>query len=121
MLLGDFFTIAETHKEGNVRTASITFNPSHAIYEGHFPGQPVVPGVCQTQILLEAISLFLSKEVTIKHAHMIKFLQLINPSIQSKLNIKITTLSETESSMVVNAELASGEDLYYRFRGELVW
>jgi 3-hydroxyacyl-[acyl-carrier-protein] dehydratase len=121
MLLGDFFTITETHNEANTYTATIIFNPKHAIYDGHFPGQPVVPGVCQTQILLETMSLFLSQKVAIKHAHMIKFLQLINPNIQSTLSLKVTTLSQTPSSVIVNAELTNGEEIFYRFRGELGW
>ena len=46
MLLNDFFTINETVRSETEIWAELLINSNHIIFEGHFPNQPVVPGVC---------------------------------------------------------------------------
>ena len=48
-LLPNFYKV--THSEHINETdwvVQVMLNPQHAIYSGHFPQQPVVPGVCNT-------------------------------------------------------------------------
>ena len=54
MLLKDFYSIEKLEKtdEGKYM-ASIFLNSAHAIFKGHFPGNPVTPGVCMMQIIKE--------------------------------------------------------------------
>ena len=53
MLLGNFFTIINKEITDNSATLLISINAAHPIFEGHFPGQPVVPGVCMIQMIKE--------------------------------------------------------------------
>ena len=51
-LLPNFYKV--THSEHINETdwvVQVMLNPQHAIYSGHFPQQPVVPGVCMLQII----------------------------------------------------------------------
>jgi 3-hydroxyacyl-[acyl-carrier-protein] dehydratase len=65
ILLGDFFEIVSLEtEEGNIN-ALIEINAEHNIFEGHFPGQPVVPGVCQMQMIKEILEQVLEKEIQI--------------------------------------------------------
>ena len=50
MLAGDFFYIRSLQAEGISVVALLEINPLHKIFKGHFPGQPVVPGVCMLQM-----------------------------------------------------------------------
>lgn len=55
-LLPNFYKV--THSEHINETdwvVQVMLNPQHAIYSGHFPQQPVVPGVCMLQIIKECI------------------------------------------------------------------
>lgn len=52
MLLNDFFKITDI-KNADKYTISIEMNPKHDIYKGHFPGNPITPGVCLTQMVKE--------------------------------------------------------------------
>ena len=48
-LLPNFYKV--THSEHINETdwvVQVMLNPQHAIYSGHFPQQPVVPGVCMS-------------------------------------------------------------------------
>ena len=64
-LEGNFYKIDSfTQKEENNYSFVVTILPGHSIYEGHFPEQPVVPGVCTLTIIRECISRILEKEIS---------------------------------------------------------
>ena len=55
MLLENFYKIIHRkEREDGKREIEIELNPGHALYQGHFPGQPVVPGVCTLQMIKES-------------------------------------------------------------------
>ena len=51
MLLNDFFTINDKVSSATEIWAELFINADHKIFEGHFPNQPVVPGVCMMHML----------------------------------------------------------------------
>ena len=61
-------------------TAALTFNAGHRIFEGHFPGQPVVPGVCMMQLVRELVETYLLRgKARVTQADNLKFLTMIDP------------------------------------------
>ena len=45
MLLENFYKIIHIkEREDGKQAIEIELNPGHMLYQGHFPGQPVVPG-----------------------------------------------------------------------------
>ena len=52
MLLNDFYQIADADFCTAQPLARVCLNPSHEIYQAHFPGQPIMPGV----LILEALA-----------------------------------------------------------------
>ena len=56
MLLDNFYTILSSESsDSTIWTIQIELNPKHPIYQGHFPGHPVVPGVCLLQLIKECV------------------------------------------------------------------
>ena len=56
MLLGDFFEISDINNaENGSIEALIKINKDHAIFNGHFPEFPIVPGVCMIQMVKEIV------------------------------------------------------------------
>ncbi len=53
MLLDNLYHIVEQEIGEQTITATIALHTTHPIFEGHFPGQPILPGVCQTQMCVE--------------------------------------------------------------------
>ena len=45
-MLTDFYTVETVAGQDEEYTCVIRLNPEHNVYKGHFPGMPVVPGVC---------------------------------------------------------------------------
>lgn len=118
MLLNDFYTITKKeHLQGLVK-ATIRINKKHKIFEGHFPGHPVVPGVCMLQIVREVMEDNTGKALRISGADMIKFLTIINPEENNEVEISVTYTEENDQ-LQLNATLFSGTTIFFKLKSTL--
>ena len=119
MLLGSFFNIIESSREGQIFRVKASFDATHPIFKGHFPDLPVVPGACQVQMLTETLSRLLGKAIELKRGQHIKFLALLNPTKVKELLIEIKIDKEVEDTLFVTAIYFNTEETFFRFKGEL--
>lgn len=89
MLIEGLYTVDELKKTDTEITAKITLNANHEIFEGHFPGNPIMPGVCMMQIIKEMTERVLKKELILQTSTNIKFMAKINPETHPNLLINI--------------------------------
>lgn len=117
MLLDSFFKISGvTHDNNNLKyQAIIELNPEHPIYEGHFPGNPVVPGVCMQQMVKETLSFILKKDLILSKADNIKFLALIVPAVNNILKLDITVKSSDDNQIKIDSNIADNERVFFKF------
>ena len=78
----------------------LVLNPDHIIYQSHFPGYPITPGVIQLQIITELCGRCLDKKMRIIKINRSKFLQVINPEIHKTISISISLTSQNHESEV---------------------
>lgn len=119
MLNNDFFYTRSVNTADGSIIAEIQLNPDHHIFKGHFPGQPVVPGVCQVQIIKELAESVLGKSLQLKTADHIKFLSVIIPDKDAfiKADIKYTN---NEAGVAFTASLTKDEKICLKMKGVLV-
>lgn len=100
MLLQDFYTVdkIDVVTEGKY-LAAITLNKDHDIFKGHFPGNPVTPGVCMMQIIKEITESVLNVSLTMVSTTNVKFMAIINPEVNAKLTLDLD-ISENEASEI---------------------
>lgn len=116
MLNNDFFyTRSLAHTEGEIM-AELQLNAGHKIFEGHFPGQPVVPGVCQVQMIKEILENATGKALQLKTADHIKFLSVIIPDHDSKI-IATIKYTETPDGLSVTATLTKEDKICLKLKG----
>ena len=96
MLAGSFFRIENLIVEEGRVSASLHLEPSHVIFNGHFPGLPVVPGVCMIQIVKEVLEQVLDRQTNLKSARNIKFLNVLNPNVHPEVLIELTFRENAE-------------------------
>jgi len=90
MLLKDFYTVEQVEKISEMKyNATIILNKEHVIFKGHFPGNPVTPGVCMMQIIKELSQDIFESSLTMVSSSNVKFMALINPEINSKLRLEL--------------------------------
>ena len=114
MLVKDFYTTDKIDTSEGKFVAGITLNPDHEIYEGHFPEQPVVPGVFQLQIVKELLEEVLGEKLLLSHMTFAKFLNLIKPEY-SPLKIVVDHKNET-SQISVSARIENAEQVFTKVK-----
>jgi 3-hydroxyacyl-[acyl-carrier-protein] dehydratase len=113
------YTISLLSTDGQVFNATVTFDPSHLIFDGHFPGQPVVPGVVLIEIAAAFFSQATGKNLTVKEASVIKFLKVVDPRVNAVLRIEGSVVEEGADGYKVNLRIYEGEVDFVKFKG--IW
>lgn len=117
MLQGDFFYISSTTVTGCSVGATFNLNASHRIFEGHFPGQPLVPGVCMMQMLKELLEIVMVKKTRLCKADSIKFLAIINPTENPAIQADLSYTNNEAGAIIVVARLYSDKTTFLKFKG----
>lgn len=100
MLLVDFYQVVSQSEiaEGNHQIL-IRVNPSHEVFKGHFPGNPVMPGVCMMQIIKELAEGIVGSPLFMQSLSNVKFMALINPDETPELRLELN-ISQSEDGLV---------------------
>lgn len=94
MLIQGLYNISTVDNKSSFISADIHLNKDHDIFKGHFPGNPVMPGVCMIQIIKEITESTLEKNLFLSVSSNIKFMAIINPEVNPNLHIKIEYTEE---------------------------
>ncbi|MFZ4522862.1 MAG: hydroxymyristoyl-ACP dehydratase [Bacteroidales bacterium] len=123
MLSGLFFDIQSfTAKDPGEFKSDCTFvislNPTHPIFQGHFPGNPVVPGVCQIQMIMELVETIVNHPLNLVESDNVKFLSMINPVDNPQLECNIVLKSLNDPLISVIASIGAGATVFLKFKGK---
>lgn len=104
MILKNFYKINSKEKTEDQNTFSfeIEINKDHPIFEGHFPDNPVMPGVCMMQIIKEITEDIVGTKLFMEKCSNVKFMAVINPRKNSILNLEIKIFEENSKVIVKN-------------------
>ena len=118
MFLNGLYTIKRILREGNSNKLSILIqlNPSHEIFKGHFPGNPILPGVCIVQILKEILMHQLDNKLILNYASSIKYLSYINPVVNNIINFDVELKEIGNDNIFCNAFLYFESVVFCRFK-----
>lgn len=106
-MLKNSFYIIEASEQINESTfkSTLKFNKDHEIFGGHFPGLPIVPGVCMMQIVKELLEENFGRKLLLKQAGNIKFLNPINPIVNPQVDLEIKIKPAELGSYQVEANI----------------
>lgn len=94
MLLSNLFIQDYQTLNENVLETKLNLVKNHSIFKGHFPEQPVLPGVCMIQISKELLQNHLGIPLVMNHSKQVKFLHVVNPNEMDYIISKIQTESQ---------------------------
>lgn len=104
MLIPNLYIVKETIKtDDNNFKIQIELNPNHEVFEGHFPNNPIMPGVCMMQIIKEITEGFVEKDLFLSKVSNVKFMATINPFINSILDLNLNVVCENNEVKVKNS------------------
>ncbi|MGL5233901.1 MAG: 3-hydroxyacyl-ACP dehydratase [Empedobacter falsenii] len=104
MLIPNLYIIKNAEKidENNFKV-QIELNSNHQVFEGHFPNNPITPGVCMMQIIKEITEGFVSKDLFLSKVSNVKFMATINPFINPILDLSLNVVCENNEVKVKNS------------------
>ena len=120
MLLNNFFELnkLEVSSDRSSAIANANLNPEHSIFEGHFPENPVVPGVCMIQMIKEILSEILKKDLMLIKSSSIKMNNLIDPLQNKIINFELKTKSVDENNIHVSCKIYFESINFCNFKGD---
>jgi 3-hydroxyacyl-[acyl-carrier-protein] dehydratase len=119
LLLNNLYTIQSLSEKDNQIQTTINLLEDHAIFKGHFPGQPVLPGVCMMEMIAEITGEHLNKSFRISGGPLIKFIRMIDPQINPLILLEIN-YSISGVSIITNGKIFSGSNTFMKFQINLV-
>ena len=119
MLIKDYYTIENVLKQddGFVRF-DISLNADSPVYEGHFPGEPVSPGVCNIQMVKECAEQVAGKSLFLNNLQQCRLTTLVTPLAHPQVEVKIL-LEEKGEAYKLKATIGKNEDVYLDLKAEL--
>ncbi len=93
-------------------TYSIQLNKDCIIYQAHFPGMPITPGVCIVQIAEELLSEHLHRPLQLTSIRNAKFLAILQPTDHIVL-VRLSAIKEAEGKVSAKAVADDGEETIY--------
>ena len=82
--------------EENEISADINVPPDSPWFDGHFPGEPILPGVAQIGMVLDAIRNARNQDLKISSVRRVRFKRIIKPD--DRLKIIATPLKQAVDS-----------------------
>lgn len=116
MLIENLYTIKSLKTDALNSKASIFINKEHDIFKGHFPSNPVMPGVCMIQIIKELSEKVLGVTLFMEKASNIKFMALINPEETPNLELEITIV-KVDDVYKIKSGTRFGDTVALKFSG----
>lgn len=107
----------------NQITAQVLIQKDSIIYQAHFPGDPITPGVCQLQLIQDVFNTaFPQYDAQLQHAKQIKYVDVLRPTLYNKVDVHIEfDLNQEDADkknlVQINASISS-EDVVF-FKGKL--
>lgn len=115
----NLFHIENLQAENGVLTADLQMDAAHPVFEGHFPGKPVVPGVCMLQVVKEIVEQELSCPIRILSAENLKFLAVMVPG-EVGIQARVKYMAREDKKLVVSGTLVKGDTVYFKMTAVLV-
>jgi 3-hydroxyacyl-[acyl-carrier-protein] dehydratase len=110
----DFYIIESSRVEEDANIFSIKLNKDHIIYKGHFPENPVTPGVVQMEIIKELSTESLQKTISLDSMGNCKFLAILNPNTDGEVDV-VLKISELEGKKIkVIAQIKNNNNVFLK-------
>jgi len=98
--------------------ALIRLNRNHPVFEGHFPGNPILPGVCTVQICKELVEKAVERELMLTKAGNIKYLGFVNPDLHQEMQFNLVIKTSETGELGCSSTVSAGGNTICSFKGE---
>jgi len=115
-----FYTLIQT--EGTIPnlTFTVALNAGHPLYAGHFPQQPVVPGVLMMAMVKDVLEKQLNAKLQLRKAFHLKYLNVLIPHSNQQIMIVTQVEQSNAGSILAIGTIQHAQILYCKFKLEFM-
>ncbi|MBP5241827.1 MAG: hypothetical protein J6Z26_08005 [Bacteroidales bacterium] len=110
MIDGNFYTIVARHESDPLHIrCDVEFNVDHEIFKAHFPGNPIVPGVCSLEIIRQMATALLGGVIRIPSVKNMKFINVMTPAKGKLFTFDIQLVAQSDSQYSAKATISDAD------------
>ena len=117
MLQDTYYTIVSRTDTAEESLFEIQMLGSHPVYQGHFPGNPVSPGVCNMQMIKELAEQLIGHEVMLDYVKQYRLMEVLSPQKTPQLSIHVS-VEASEDAYTIRAAAYVADTQAIDFKGE---
>ena len=118
LLENKYYKVLRARENGEGKAVfHVAILPECNVYEGHFPGKPVCPGVCNIQTIKECASLLVGKELRIFSIKQCLLTAIATPTVCPEVDVEVE-VKEVDGKYSIVATISDEIRLYMTFKGE---
>ncbi|MCO4814134.1 MAG: 3-hydroxyacyl-ACP dehydratase [Flavobacteriales bacterium] len=110
----NFYTVKSEDLSESTANFNIELNGDHKIFEGHFPDNPITPGVVQMEIVKELMSKVTNSSLNLVTMGNCKFLAILNPRETKEVLVAINYSLTEENRYKVSAQIRTKDVIYLK-------
>ncbi len=114
-----YYKILDAKVDGLDAVYHIALLPDCDVYRGHFPGNPVSPGVCNIETIKECAMLLTGKRLQISTIKQCRLTAVASPALCPEVDVTLSLLP-TDNGFAVTARIADAERTYMEYKGEMI-
>jgi len=109
ILKNQLYTISGMTADAACPVYAVRLNGSHFIYQAHFPGEPVTPGVCLLQMSKELLEDYLQRPLTVKAVKNMKFLAVLSPITDPEVTFVMEKIVEAGDAVSAQVSVQTAD------------
>lgn len=117
-LKDSYYQIVRETVEGREGRFRIRLLPDNPVYRGHFPSNPVSPGVCNIRTIQECACRVAGERLFIATIKRCRLTALVSPAICPELDVEVR-LSPADTGFTVEARMTEAGVTYVEYTGEM--
>ena len=117
-LENNYYELISMHCGGTGGVFHFTLRPDCEVYRGHFPGNPVCPGVCNMQMIKECAERLTGQRLHIGSIRRCRLTAVATPAACPELTVKID-LQPVGDGYTVTATISDARQTYMDYKGKM--
>tara|TARA_B110000285_G_C15138291_1_gene628772 strand:+ start:3499 stop:3864 length:366 start_codon:yes stop_codon:yes gene_type:complete len=109
-----FYSVIQEELNEGTATFTITINDAHEIFDGHFPGNPITPGVMQMEMIKELLSRIVEKELSLVSIGNCKFLAILNPKERPSIDLVLNYTLQEDGRFKVSGQIKKEDTVFLK-------
>ena len=122
-MIKDFYTIAaHTETDADHHRFELTLNQQSCVYQGHFPGRPIAPGVCNIEMIKECAlkAINPSTKMRLGSIRSCQMIEVVDPFKTPNLSLTIAVSKKEDAKIEFVGELFHEDTPYMKMKATLI-